>query len=34
MPYGENMLDKLHLGMSCSTVGHEFGVNESIVHMK
>lgn len=33
-PYGDNVSDKLHFGMSFSAVGHEFSVNESIVYMK
>lgn len=35
MPYGkQHVLDRLHLGVSCSVVDHEFAVDESIIYIK
>lgn len=33
VPYGENVLDKHHLGISYSAFGHEFSVNELTVYI-
>lgn len=36
MPFTKNThaLAKLHLGMNCSAIGHEFNVNQSTIHIK